>query len=707
MASKSSNLPGNIDPGLRAALEAMKEALEQGEGHRGDPLQRNLKVQDLLDLGLAQLLGNRAQRIVSGGNLQPKTPPANLAVPPKPVGFQVDGGVFHILLEWTSPDSLYTNHAYTEVWRNTVDNRATAVMIAQEIGQIIPDLNVSYGNTYYYWIRFVSQADVTGPWNAANGTPGSVSQNPQELLDRLTGEITETQLYQDLNDRINLIDGPPTLAGSVAQRVADEADARAQDISQAYSDLELYADEQSTAAITITQLVTEFGGNTANALDFTVSEVDSQLAVTTQFNNLSSRVTDAENDITTKANITYVDQAISDEESARASQFSQLSASVQNETEFSPLHLWNFDSSDEGWSANNAVLSHQTGKLIITGTANADPQFLEYLPTSEYFAGELYDKVRARIRRTAGTGAWEGHVFYATQSHGYDGNYRKSIPDPGFGSGEWVIAEWDMASLTLGGTDWVSSQIQAIRFDFCNDPNTTVEVDWIAVGYRGPGVDQGKLDAATSAAVTQVNDAVANASGSSASSLSQLSTQHGDNTSTIQVQQNSIDGLETSYTVKADVNGYVAGYGFAVTGNAYDDQVHSEMIFSVDRFSIASPGSNELSFIVDSGDVVIDAAYVVNLVVTDADIVSVSVGKISGLTSSFVLSTIGTGNITNAYIGNVIQSDNFVSGSSGWRLLKSGSFEQNASGSGWSSRQTGERLEYRENGQLRIRLGHW
>jgi hypothetical protein len=47
--------------------------------------------------------------------------------------------------------------------------------------------------------------------------------------------------------------------------------------------------------------------------------------------------------------------------------------------------------------------------------------------------------------------------------------------------------------------------------------------------------------------------------------------------------------------------------------------------------------------------------------------------KVTGLTSSFVLSKIGTGNITNAYIGNVIQSTTYnPSAGQGWQLDKTG-----------------------------------
>jgi len=43
---------------------------------------------------------------------------------------------------------------------------------------------------------------------------------------------------------------------------------------------------------------------------------------------------------------------------------------------------------------------------------------------------------------------------------------------------------------------------------------------------------------------------------------------------------------------------------------------------------------------------------------------------------------IGNGYITNAMIGAYIQSDNYVSGTSGWQISKAGVFEMNATDGG-------------------------
>ncbi|NKG32503.1 host specificity protein J [Erwinia rhapontici] len=66
------------------------------------------------------------------------------------------------------------------------------------------------------------------------------------------------------------------------------------------------------------------------------------------------------------------------------------------------------------------------------------------------------------------------------------------------------------------------------------------------------------------------------------------------------------------------------------------------------------------------------------------------------------------GSIDNLKIGQYIQSDNFVTGVSGWRLDKGGTLERNASNGAGRTWDNGiERRVYDANGTLRIRDGIW
>lgn len=58
--------------------------------------------------------------------------------------------------------------------------------------------------TYYYWVRFVSQAGVVGDVQSEAGVPGQVFIDPEKVLDILTGRIRKTQLAQDIVQPVNL-----------------------------------------------------------------------------------------------------------------------------------------------------------------------------------------------------------------------------------------------------------------------------------------------------------------------------------------------------------------------------------------------------------------------------------------------------------------------------------------------------------------------
>jgi hypothetical protein len=215
------------DPKVLAdAVRRLKELVEVREGKRGSSLDQAVTVRDLYESGVIALNLNGVRSMVDPiGPVQPPIIPPSLDTPPKPTGFLVTGGFAMIFLTWDNPNGMYANHAYTEVYRSTTNNFGDAVPIGQTGVAFFAD-PVGNAQTYYYWIRFVSTADIEGPINATAGTAGQTASDPAYLLGLLTGQIQETHLFASLNDRINLIDGPAGTPGTVDARIATEATAR-------------------------------------------------------------------------------------------------------------------------------------------------------------------------------------------------------------------------------------------------------------------------------------------------------------------------------------------------------------------------------------------------------------------------------------------------------------------------------------------------
>ena len=142
------------------------------------------------------------------------------------------------------------------------------------------------------------------------------------------------------------------------------------------------------------------------------------------------------------------------------------------------------------------------------------------------------------------------------------------------------------------------------------------------------------------------------------------------------------DGASAIYTLKTGIkyNGvnYDAGLSVAVTING--SQVDTRVAINANQFLIMSGtgGTAYSPFAVVGGQVFMNSAFIQD------------------------------GTITSAKIAGAIQSNDFVSGQTGWRLDKAGTFERNAANGSGRVLDTGTlKLTYDSNGTLRIREGLW
>ncbi|WP_020209046.1 hypothetical protein [Gilvimarinus chinensis] len=153
---------------------------------------------------------------------------------------------------------------------------------------------------------------------------------------------------------------------------------------------------------------------------------------------------------------------------------------------------------------------------------------------------------------------------------------------------------------------------------------------------------------------------------------------------------NYIEGIEVKadhannqYTIKIGQNGEIAGFGLGFTEPEFDpnDPNHSMALFSVDTFAITSPGAENLAFVVETdydgngnSRVMMDAAYITNLVVTDAVISTVNVDKLVGNKGQWITVNIEDASITSAKIAYEIFSENWggTGGNAGWLIDRAG-----------------------------------
>ena len=141
----------NIPSDLRQFLDRVREYVHGG----ADFVTKNDLVRGTL--ATTDPLGNLIP--ISGAVI-------DFTPPPAPTGLAANGALTTVLLTWTDP--LYINLAYTEIWRSGTNDVGTAVLAGVANGALYSD-TVGAQSSHYYWVRFVSKADVEGPFNATAG----------------------------------------------------------------------------------------------------------------------------------------------------------------------------------------------------------------------------------------------------------------------------------------------------------------------------------------------------------------------------------------------------------------------------------------------------------------------------------------------------------------------------------------------------------
>jgi len=171
---------------------------------------------------------------------------------------------------------------------------------------------------------------------------------------------------------------------------------------------------------------------------------------------------------------------------------------------FQSTLAWDFANSDvvfgQGWTSS-AANHYRYFNTLNHDVSAPDPQMIspqvfdESTPPVQVntWDGEDNPIIQVRIKRSEGTG-WQGVCYYRTASHNYSYLYHKAVPEPVGIDDEFVVVEFDMHDLTLGGTDYKDNVITQIRFDWGVDVPDRFFVDWIRIGRRSGSGNGGRHD---------------------------------------------------------------------------------------------------------------------------------------------------------------------------------------------------------------------
>lgn len=603
-------------------------------------------------------------------------------VPPSITSLTVTPIVFGMTLNWTFPEGA-EDTARTEVMYSTSPSFSNAIKLGDfAYPQQVHELNgLAAGVVRFFWARLVDRSGNVGPYfplSSTNGVQGMSSNDPLEYEKYFLGQIKESALGQELNDRIDLIDGNGP--GSVNDRLNEAVTDLEDKISQ-ITDALVYDPNKAYTFGEIVRLGQKLyqaqgnvpaGATPPNPLYWTDVGTILQTA-----NALSTRVEIAENKI----------EVIDGKVTASASQLSSLQAGFREDNGEGEL-------ADALRGYSSAASFAQEVKV----RANEQEATVTRLTSLD-----------ARVdKNTAGISTLDTVVATekaATASRldqlkaGVDGN-SAAIGVEVVARVDGDKANTDRIVLTEAKVAENTAKISTVESGLATTDQTVASIKTtVEAVYTINRDDDGEGE--LSAALEQYNSnarfatetkATANELGAIVrrtetlqASINDVDGKIGDTNAAVQVVSQATANLkgqaEAMWAVKLQVNAqgqYVtAGVGLGIENGPAGLQ--STFLVQADKFAVVNGVNSSLSapFVVTGGQVFIKDAFIAN------------------------------GSITMLKIGDTLQSDNYVQGVSGWRLLKSGTFEinGNVSGQGRMTMTNRSLRVYDGNNVKRVQLG--
>ncbi|WP_075174804.1 TipJ family phage tail tip protein [Acinetobacter indicus] len=490
-------------------------------------------------------------------------------LPPALANIAATGILFGYRLDWNFPAVGALDTAYTEIEIASTANGANAAQLglfayptnSHAIQGMQPNL------TRFFRGRLIDRIGNIGPWSS--WVSATTSADASAVLDILSGKITESQLHQNLQTKIDKIDTIAGLDGDIGNLI-DNITAVQTEVDQLNNEL----DAETAARILavndlndgLTQEITDRQtGDTANLTalnnykssnDAALANVQQQVdtAVTATSANtqavqaLDSRVTVAEGDANTaKTNaataLTKAETATT--EAGSAASLAQQASAVANQ------------------AADTADTANQNAATALSTANTAADQSSANASQIDALTAELGTKAStgALNQTNANVAEIDGRVSANTTK--IDGVYAQVNPkligstDDFIGSTEGFAGTWTLQSAMIENDMALSQRIDTTVAQIA-DNTATIQTEATA---------RADADSALSTQINTVQSTV------------------GQNTASIQDVSESVNGLYAQKYIKLDVNGKVAGWGGA------NDGVESQFIFNVDSLAIGSGDS--------------------------------------------------------------------------------------------------------------------
>jgi hypothetical protein len=324
------------------------------------------------------------------------------------------------------------------------------------------------------------------------------------------------------------------------------------------------------------------------------------------------------------ASIISVQDALATETSTRASQYASLLADYGN--------------------ANAAILSESTVRASTDSALAAQIDALSATSGTNVFTQP----------NEPTTGMIAGDIWYDTDDgnkpYRYDGVNWVDVTDVRITQNAAAIVAEQVAR--ANGDSANATSINTVSANLTTETNNRI---------AGDSTLQTNINTVAASVTTETNARVA-ADSANASSISTVSASlttetnnriAGDNalqgsintvsasvTTETNARVSAINGVEAKYGIKVNANGHVAGFGLIATNNTYGNAGDSEFIMDATRVKIFNGSSAVAPFLVSGGTV-----YMQNVVVQNAQISSLDMGKVTAGNIQAALSATTAGSI--------------------------------------------------------------
>lgn len=435
------------------------------------------------------------------------------------------------------------------------------------------------------------------------------------------------------------------------QAIADESSARAEAISGINAEIGSIENNVDKNSDDINQTKASLQNASIALINNSIAQTNTRVTLTAQYKKGRKE---------TNAQIDRIDSVIAEEKKATAEAIGVVKASITDLDKKTDASVKRLDKAiaDETNARSEAISGVNASINTLEGNTESEVNRLDQA---------IADESSARAQAISGVNASISTL---------DGKVTSNVTRIDKAIADETKARTDaISSLNSSLTSTINSKVSEVSTALSTHEASSAEkFSQISASFE-----------AVNSSITEWSQTMTTADEALSTKIDQLTVTVNGNTTAIETTSNALTdfkgNVDASWSIKiaTDNNGrkYATGMSLGLTGSGTN--VQSQCIFLVDRFVLmtAANGTYTTPFYVSNG-----AMYVKEAFIKDAS-------------------------ITNAKIGSYIQSNNYVSGKTGWKLDKSGTFENYGSVSGEGAMKlTNTTISVKDgNGRLRVQIG--